>query len=59
LDLPEDADFTLNGKISSGNISSDIPLKEKEQSDNRLRGKHGSGKFEIKADVSSGNIDIN
>ena len=59
LDLPEDADFTLNGKISSGNISSDIPLKEKEQSANRLRGKHGSGKFEIKADVTSGNIDIN
>ncbi|MBT2640834.1 DUF4097 family beta strand repeat protein [Bacillus sp. ISL-41] len=59
LDLPEDADFTLNGKISSGNISSNFQLQNKEQSENRLRGKHGSGKFEIKADVSSGNININ
>lgn len=58
LELPEDAGFTLNGKVSSGNISSDFPLQNKEQSDNRLRGKHGSGKFEIKADVSSGNINI-
>ncbi|MFT9596838.1 LiaG family protein [Mesobacillus sp.] len=58
LDLPENADFTLNGKISSGNISSNFQLQDKEQSDNRLRGKHGSGKFKIKADVSSGNINI-
>ena len=58
LDLPENADFTLNGKISSGNISSNFQLQDKEQSEKRLRGKHGSGKFKIKADVSSGNINI-
>ncbi|CAM4118871.1 DUF4097 domain-containing protein [Mesobacillus thioparans] len=59
LDLPDDSDFTLNGKISSGDITSDFPLENKEESDNRLRGKHGNGKFEINADVSSGNIKIN
>ena len=58
LNLPEDADFTLNGKISSGDISSDFQLENKEESDNRLRGKHGSGKYEINLDVSSGNIKI-
>ncbi|MBT2685125.1 DUF4097 domain-containing protein [Bacillus sp. ISL-37] len=58
LDLPDEADFTLNGKISSGDISSQFPLENKEESDNRLRGKHGSGKYEINADVSSGEIKI-
>ncbi len=58
LDLPDSADFTLDGKISSGDLSSDFPLENKEQSENHLRGKHGSGKYDIKADVSSGNIDI-
>jgi lia operon protein LiaG len=58
LDLPDDAGFTLNGKISSGNISSDFPLENKEENDNRLRGKHGNGKYDIEADVSSGDIKI-
>ncbi|MBT2694016.1 DUF4097 domain-containing protein [Bacillus sp. ISL-55] len=58
LDLPDDADFTMNGKISSGDISSQFPLENKEESDNRLHGKHGNGKYEINADVSSGDIDI-
>ena len=58
LDLPDDADFTLNGKISSGDLSSDFPLENKEETDNRLNGKHGSGKYKINADVSSGNIEI-
>lgn len=58
LDLPDDADFTLKGKISSGDISSQFPLENKEASDNRLHGKHGSGKYEINADVSSGEIKI-
>ena len=58
LDLPDDADFTLNGKMSSGDLSSDLTLENKEESDNRLSGKHGSGKYEINADVSSGDIEI-
>jgi lia operon protein LiaG len=58
LDLPDEAEFTLNGKVSSGNISSGFQLKNKEESNNRLNGKHGSGKSKIHADVSSGNIKI-
>ena len=58
LDLPDDADFSLNGKISSGDISSDFPLENKEETDNHLRGKHGNGKYKINADVSSGDIEI-
>lgn len=58
LDLPADADFTLNGKISSGDISTDFELKNKQETVNRLSGEHGSGKHEINADVSSGDIEI-
>ena len=58
LDLPDEADFTLNGKISSGNLSSDFPLKNKEASKNRIYGKYGNGKYQINADVSSGNLKI-
>jgi lia operon protein LiaG len=58
LDLPDNADFTLNGKTSSGDISCDFELKNKEENDDRLSGKHGNGKHEIKADVSSGDIVI-
>ncbi|MFT9846236.1 DUF4097 family beta strand repeat-containing protein [Aneurinibacillus sp. REN35] len=28
LDIPEDADFTLNGQASSGDIRCDLPLKK-------------------------------
>jgi lia operon protein LiaG len=58
LDLPDDADFTLNGKMSSGDLSCDFPLDNKKESDNLLSGKHGNGKHEITADISSGNIEI-
>ncbi|WP_079505584.1 LiaG family protein [Mesobacillus jeotgali] len=58
LDLPDKADFVLNGKVSSGNITSDFPLEDKEESNNRLHGTYGSGKYKIHADVSSGNIKI-
>lgn len=58
LDLPDDADFTLDGDISSGLISNDFPLTSKEQSKHNLKGKHGTGKFPINLDVSSGNIRI-
>lgn len=58
LDLPDDADFTLNGKTSSGDISCDFELENKKENDNGLSGKHGNGKHEIDADVSSGDIKI-
>lgn len=58
LDLPDDAAFTLNGKTSSGDLSCDFPLENKQESDKRLNGKHGNGKHKIDADVSSGDIEI-
>jgi lia operon protein LiaG len=58
LHLPEDADFMLNGNVSSGVISCDVPLTSKEQTKHRLKGKHGSGKYPITLDVSSGIVRI-
>jgi lia operon protein LiaG len=58
LDLPDDADFNLNGKVSSGNISSDFPLTTKGTDNKNLKGTHGSGKHEINVSVSSGDVEI-
>lgn len=59
LDLPADADFTLNGKVSSGQIHCRFPLKNKKTDDqNIIAGSHGSGKHPLDLTVSSGSIDI-
>ncbi|XXM71591.1 LiaG family protein [Lysinibacillus sphaericus] len=58
LDLPDDADFELDGRASSGNISTSFPLKNKSKEDGDLSGTAGNGKYEIKASVSSGSVDI-
>ncbi len=58
LDLPDDADFALNGKISSGNISNSFPLSGESSSSNKIKGHHGSGKHTINLNVSSGNISL-
>ncbi|NYE08109.1 lia operon protein LiaG [Bacillus niacini] len=58
LDLPDDADFNLKDKVSSGNISSDFPLTTKGTDNNNLKGTHGSGKHEINVSVSSGDVKI-
>jgi lia operon protein LiaG len=58
LDLPNNADFTLNGEVNSGNIRNDFSLDEKQESKTSIKGTHGKGKHHIDLDVSSGNIDI-
>ncbi|PLR96951.1 hypothetical protein CVD19_09700 [Bacillus sp. T33-2] len=58
LDLPDDADFTLNGEVSSGDISCDFPLSGQAIDDKSIKGKHGSGKHQIEVDVSSGDVEI-
>jgi lia operon protein LiaG len=58
IDIPNDADFTLNGEVSSGNIESDLPLEDKEVDKNNIKGTHGSGKHLIDLQVSSGKIEI-
>ena len=59
LDLPDDANFTLNGKISSGLISNDFPLNNEIKDSHTLQGTHGSGKYNVDLFVSSGRININ
>lgn len=58
LDLPKQADFTLKGKVSSGNISSSFPLTNGSNDRKNISGKHGSGKHPINLEVSSGSIRI-
>lgn len=58
LDLPDNADFILDGDIGSGHISNNFPLTIEEQDNNNIKGKHGSGKHKIEIDVSSGNVNI-
>lgn len=58
LDLPDDADFTLDGKVSSGRILNNFTLQESQETKNSLRGTFGSGKHSIDLDVSSGVIEL-
>ncbi|MFH7445155.1 DUF4097 family beta strand repeat-containing protein, partial [Pseudomonas syringae pv. tagetis] len=43
LDLPDSAYFELNGRVSSGKISSDFPLTTKGTDRKHMNGTHGSG----------------
>ncbi len=59
LDLPKQADFTLNGRVSSGNITSNFPLTNQSSNNHKnINGKHGSGKHQVNLEVSSGSITI-
>ncbi|MGR3766536.1 LiaG family protein [Rossellomorea sp. NS-SX7] len=58
LDLPDDASFTLDGRASSGDVSSNFPLKNRKEEDGDLSGTAGNGKYQVKASVSSGSVDI-
>ncbi|MBV7508362.1 DUF4097 domain-containing protein [Bacillus sp. sid0103] len=58
LDLPNNADFSLDGDVSSGEITCDFPLTSKNMKKKSIEGVHGSGKYKIDLDVSSGDIYI-
>ncbi|WP_077214696.1 DUF4097 family beta strand repeat-containing protein [Bacillus dakarensis] len=58
LDLPDDADFTLNGESTSGNISCEFPLEIIKQDQRTLEGSHGKGTHPIEIEVSSGNVRV-
>ena len=58
LDLPEDADFKLNGKTTSGYIDCDLPLTDKMVEKNTVEGTMGSGKHAIDVKVTSGMVKI-
>ena len=58
LDLPDKADFTLDGNVSSGFISSSFPLKDKQESKRELKGINGTGEHYVDLSVSSGKIEV-
>ncbi|WP_071394056.1 DUF4097 family beta strand repeat-containing protein [Bacillus tuaregi] len=58
IDLPDKADFTLDGKVSSGNISNTFILKDKQETERELSGIHGSGKHAVDINISSGKIEL-
>ena len=58
LDLPDRADFTLDGNVSSGFISSSFPLKDKQESKRELKGINGTGEHHLDLSVSSGKIEV-
>ncbi|MGE8203351.1 LiaG family protein [Heyndrickxia sp. NPDC080065] len=58
LELPKEADFTLNGTVGSGWISCDLPLKSRESGNHKVNGIHGTGEHQINVKVSSGKVDI-
>ncbi len=58
VDLPDDANFTLQGHYSSGLIRSKFALNDQIQEKNRLEGVSGTGKHLVKVTVSSGMVEI-
>lgn len=58
LDLPDNADFELNGEVSSGDLSNEFPLTTKGTDNKGIKGTHGSGKYKIDVSVSSGDVRI-
>ncbi|MGD7046545.1 DUF4097 family beta strand repeat-containing protein [Jeotgalibacillus proteolyticus] len=58
LDLPDNADFTLKGKVSSGDLSNEFPLDNAKMTDRVSEGTHGKGTYQIKVNVSSGDFTL-
>lgn len=58
IDLPNNADFTLDAKVRSGHIANDFELDNSTQEKGKIKGVHGTGKHKISLDVSSGKIDL-
>ncbi|HEX7063732.1 MAG TPA: DUF4097 family beta strand repeat-containing protein [Bacillales bacterium] len=59
LDLPDEADFTYQGNVSSGMIRNDYPLQNKRvDEENVVKGSHGTGEYPVNLEVSSGIINL-
>ncbi|MCA0170706.1 DUF4097 domain-containing protein [Bacillus sp. RAR_GA_16] len=58
LDLPDNANFTLDTEASSGDISTSFNLKDQTVSNKKISGVHGSGKYQVKISLSSGNARV-
>ncbi|MED4015520.1 DUF4097 family beta strand repeat-containing protein [Sutcliffiella cohnii] len=58
LQLPKDADFTLNGSISSGHINTGFPFDQIDEDRRSVEASHGNGTHSIELKVSSGSIKV-
>ncbi len=58
LHLPESPNFTLEGRVKSGNIRSKFKLQDAIVEDRIVRGSYGTGKHMIDLYATSGNITI-
>ena len=58
LDLPDDANFTLDTEASSGDISTTFTLKDQMITNNKISGVHGSGEHQVNVSLSSGNARV-
>lgn len=58
LDLPKNADFQLDGKVSSGHISCDFPLKNQKLDRNHVSGISGEGKYNVDLQLRSGMLKV-
>lgn len=59
LDLPDDANFTLNAQVKSGMINCDFPLADATiESHRKWKGTYGSGEHAIDLKATSGMITI-
>lgn len=58
IDLPNNADFTLNGEANSGYISNDLSLDDSKRDKGTIQGKHGAGTYDVNIEVSSGKVNI-
>ncbi|MBS4190637.1 DUF4097 family beta strand repeat protein [Bacillus sp. FJAT-49705] len=58
LNLPDHADFTLNGKKTSGFIDCEFPLKNKITEKNKITGVYGTGEHVVDVSISSGLVKV-
>ncbi|WP_157842787.1 DUF4097 domain-containing protein [Bacillus alkalisoli] len=58
LELPKDADFTLNGKVTSGKVSVRHPMTIEKESRTEVAGTNGDGTFSVDVQVTSGSMTI-
>lgn len=58
IDLPDDANFTLDAKVTSGKIRNEFPLQDAVFDNRNWQGKYGNGEHLIKLNSTSGNITI-
>ncbi|MDQ0229337.1 DUF4097 family beta strand repeat-containing protein [Metabacillus malikii] len=60
VDLPENADYHLKGKIGSGVITTNgLNMSNLKENEHSIEGTSGTGKHSISLDVSSGRIGLN